>query len=286
MNQTILANLSTPKIPRSPFALRQLLMVLSLSVLGACGTVQPNVFSTQDGAGQPPANVDLIGNAIPKVEPITKAGNKSPYTQFGKTNHVLRTSKGFRETGIASWYGTKFHGRKTSNGEVYNMYTMTAAHKTLPIPTYVRVTNQENGRSIIVRVNDRGPFHESRIIDLSYVAALKLGFAEQGTARVTIEAIDPTSNARSSNKNPSTRSGKPTPVPSGSYLQAGAFENNKAAATLANQILMTLARPVIIKKSDQTFKVWVGPFSSDQELQTVKERLKKYINISSFAVKP
>ena len=90
---------------------------------------------------------------------------------------MLNSSQGFRETGIASWYGSKFHGRRTSNGDVYNMYAMTAAHKTLPIPTYVRVTNQENRRSVIVRVNDRGPFHESRIIDLSYVAALKLGFA-------------------------------------------------------------------------------------------------------------
>lgn len=261
-------------------------MAMALSILGACATIQPNAFSTQDGAGQPPVNIDTIGNAIPKIEPITKAGNKSPYTQFGKTYHVLRTSKGFRETGIASWYGTKFHGRKTSNGEVYNMYTMTAAHKTLPIPTYVRVTNQENRRSIIVRVNDRGPFHESRIIDLSYVAALKLGFAEQGTAKVSIEAIDPSSSVRSSNKNPSAISAKPTTVPSGSYLQAGSFENNRAAATLANQILMTLAKPVIIKKSDQVFKVWVGPFSNDGELLAVKERLKKLVNISSFAVKP
>ena len=125
-----------------------------------------------------------------KLNPLLKR-NKSPYTQFGKTYYVLNSSQGFRETGIASWYGSKFHGRRTSNGDVYNMYAMTAAHKTLPIPTYVRVTNQENRRSVIVRVNDRGPFHESRIIDLSYVAALKLGFAANGTAKVSVEALNP-----------------------------------------------------------------------------------------------
>lgn len=261
-------------------------MALSLSMLGACAIMQPSTISTQDGAGRRPVNIDTIGNAIPKIEPITKAGNKSPYTQFGKTYHVMRTSKGFRETGIASWYGSKFHGRKTSNGEIYNMYTMTAAHKTLPIPTYVRVTNQENRRSIIVRVNDRGPFHESRIIDLSYVAALKLGFAEQGTARVSIEALDPSGNGHLSNKSASKTSAKPASVPNDSYLQAGAFGNHKAAEMLANQILMTLRVSVIVKNTDQTFKVWVGPFLNNGEMQAVKERLKKLINISSFAVKP
>ena len=286
MNQTILANLSTPRTPKLLFTTGQLLMVLSLSMLGACAIMQPSTISTQDGAGRRPVNLDTIGNAIPKIEPITKAGNKSPYTQFGKTYHVLRTSKGFRETGIASWYGSKFHGRKTSNGEVYNMYTMTAAHKTLPIPTYVKVTNQENRRSIIVRVNDRGPFHESRIIDLSYVAALKLGFAEQGTARVSIEALDPTGGGYRANKPPSKTIKNPASVPSGNYLQAGAFGNHKAAEMLANQILMTLRVSVIVQNTDQTFKVWVGPFSNDEELKAVKERLKKHINIPSFTVKP
>ena len=145
------------------------------------------------GDGPPPKDIDVsvVPDAVPKVEPILRAGNKNPYTVFGKTYHLLPTSNGYRERGIASWYGNKFHGRKTSNGEIYDMYAMTAAHKTLPIPCYVKVTNLENGRSVIVRVNDRGPFHGDRIIDLSYAAAKKLDYSIQGTANVEVVAINP-----------------------------------------------------------------------------------------------
>ena len=124
-----------------------------------------------------------------KEEPRSRGGNKSPYTVFDKTYTVLDSAVGYKEAGLASWYGKKFHGRKTSNGERYNMYAVSAAHKSLPIPTFVKVTNQENGKTLIVRVNDRGPFHEGRIIDLSYAAALKLGVVEHGTARVVVEAL-------------------------------------------------------------------------------------------------
>lgn len=117
-------------------------------------------------------------------------GNKSPYNVFGETYHVMPSSLGYVEIGIASWYGEKFHGRLTSNGEVYDMYQLSAAHKALPLPSVVRVTNLDNGRKVIVRVNDRGPFHSDRVIDLSYQTALALGFVDQGTASVVIEAID------------------------------------------------------------------------------------------------
>jgi len=137
---------------------------------------------------------DFIRNdtpdAIPANEPLSRYGNPPNYTVMGKTYHVMDSSNGFEQEGIASWYGTKFHGRKTSSGEPYNMYTMTAAHKTLPLPTYVEVTHKGNGRKVIVKVNDRGPFHEGRIIDLSYAAARKLGVSGTGTGPVHIRAIN------------------------------------------------------------------------------------------------
>jgi len=155
----------------------------------------------KDGAPKRiPANILRTPNAVPRVEPLSRHGNR-----FGKTNsyvalkkryHVLPTSKGYRKRGQASWYGTQFHGRKTSNGERYNMFAMTAAHTTLPLPTYAKVTNLENGKSVIVKINDRGPFHGNRLIDLSYVAAAKLGILSRGTGRVEVESIDPRDHGR------------------------------------------------------------------------------------------
>lgn len=129
-------------------------------------------------------------NAIPANEPLSRYGNMPSYVVRGKTYHVMKSSNGFQQDGISSWYGTKFHGRKTSSGEPYNMYAMTAAHKTLPLPTYVEVTHKGNGRKVIVKVNDRGPFHEGRIIDLSYAAARKLGISSTGTGPVHIRVIN------------------------------------------------------------------------------------------------
>ena len=159
------------------------LCVLTTSLLG-CAT------SSGDGAGSRKLNPVHIKDAEPKAEPQTRAGNPPKYEIKGKKYTTLKSHIGFKQLGYASWYGTKFHGRPTSNGEKYDMYAMTAAHKTLPIPCYVRVTRQDNGKSIVVRVNDRGPFVEGRIIDLSYAAATKLGITESGTAKVHIEAID------------------------------------------------------------------------------------------------
>jgi len=138
-----------------------------------------------------PEKLSDVPDAKPKVEPKSKYGNPKSYVVFGKRYYTKASSKGYVERGLASWYGKKFHGRKTSNGERYNMYAMTAAHKSLPLPTYVRVTNLTNRRSTVVRVNDRGPFHGKRIIDLSYSAARKLGMAAKGIAMVEVRAIDP-----------------------------------------------------------------------------------------------
>ena len=159
-------------------------------------------YYKDDGPGDnAPANLDQIADATPKVEPLHRYANR-PYQRFG-VNYVPLTSVApFRQTGIASWYGRRFHGQMTSSGEVYDMYKMTAAHPTLPIPSYARVTNPANGRSVVVRINDRGPFHTDRIIDLSYVAAWKLGLIEAGSGRVVVEAVVPGKVAFTSVENP------------------------------------------------------------------------------------
>jgi rare lipoprotein A len=149
------------------------------------------------GPGGPLPDISKIPEPVPKAEPRSVYGNKSPYDVLGKTYSVLSDSSGYVERGIASWYGNKFHGYTTSNFEKYDMYAYTAAHKTLPLPSYARVTNLENGKSVIVRINDRGPFAENRVIDLSYVAAIKLGIWQKGTGLVEVRAIDPAHPERS-----------------------------------------------------------------------------------------
>ena len=166
---------------RPAIAWLALLSAAVVLALAGCGGAPPR---TADGG-------DDIPDAVPKVEPKSRFGNMSSYVVFGRRYYTKGTSRDFRERGVASWYGTKFHGRKTSSGEVYDMHAMTAAHKTLPLPSYVRVTNLENGRTAVVKVNDRGPFVGDRVIDLSYAAATKLGVVRNGTARVEIVSVDP-----------------------------------------------------------------------------------------------
>lgn len=178
---------------RSPYAPAQ----EDLSKRGnyvAGGLYAPGVKDSAPEGGIP--DVHLIPEPEVRAEPRSKYGNRSPYTVLGKRYTVLDTAEGYDETGIASYYGKKFHGRRTSNLEVYDMYAFTAAHKTLPLPSYARVTNLANGESVVVRVNDRGPFHEGRIIDLSYAAAVKLGVDRSGTARVEVVGLSPGENAR------------------------------------------------------------------------------------------
>ncbi len=168
-----------------PEGLRPISARLALWVVlaGAAGCYRVN--TPRAGRSVPPPD------AVPKQEYKSRLGNPAFYDEFGVRYRVLRTSKGFVERGIASWYGEDFHGRRTSAGEPYDMYAMTAAHKTLPLPTYVRVTDLDTGNRVVVRVNDRGPFVEGRVIDLSYAAALKLGIAAKGLARVEVRALDP-----------------------------------------------------------------------------------------------
>jgi len=198
---------------------RALAVVLAALALGACASHRPREAArggaaaeraperggretdrhqseryrlAQDGGPQaPPIDVSKIPEPVPKAEPRSRYGNKERYEVLGKTYRVMADSRGYVERGIASWYGNKFHGFMTSSFEPYDMYAFSAAHKTLPLPSYVRVTNLDNGRSVVVRVNDRGPFHDGRIIDLSYAAAVKIGVWPKGTARVEVRAIDP-----------------------------------------------------------------------------------------------
>lgn len=271
-------------------------LLLATILLTSCGYVPTVSVQKADGAGKR-IDTRTVANAVPKVEPITRAGNKSPYQVFGKTYFVLPTSKGYNEVGIASWYGTKFHGRKTSNGEIYNMYAMTAAHKSLPIPSYVRVTNLDNKRSIIVRVNDRGPFHGPRLIDLSYVGALKLGFADKGTAKVSIEAIDPSGSQDRLPptpvvKLPAAATGETSKAESavainkGPFLQVGAFDNAAAAQILQKKVRQFTALPILVQQRDNLFKVWIGPIADNMELALIKHTLQQAANISGFTVQP
>ena len=204
---------------------RSLTICLALALLvSGCASNGPMSWpsrSASKAAGQP-AEPSLQSATQGPLKSHTR-GNKSPYQVFGETYHVMPSSLGYVEIGIASWYGKKFHGRLTSNGEVYDMYQLSAAHKALPLPSVVRVTNLDNGRKVIVRVNDRGPFHSDRVIDLSYQTALALGFTDQGTAPVVIEAID--------EQNYPGQAAAPVHHES-FYLQVGAFSNVAGAQQL------------------------------------------------------
>lgn len=184
----------------------KVVLLLLLFFLTACGTpprlppvveraslppLQGGGYYKDDGPGDAlPENLAATPNAVPRFEPLHRFAN-NPYTALGRDYVPMRELTPYRATGVASWYGRRYHGKKTSSGEPYDMYGMTAAHPTLPIPSYVRVTHATNGRSVVVRVNDRGPFHEDRLIDLSYTAAWKLGLLEKGSARVEVEAVLP-----------------------------------------------------------------------------------------------
>ena len=210
------------------------------------------------------------GSGVPKTT-RSEQGNPSSYVVFGKRYHVLDSHEGFRQRGVASWYGTKFHGRPTSSGEIYNMHAMTAAHKTLPIPVYVHVKNLDNGRSTIVRVNDRGPFIDGRIIDLSYAAAKKLGVDGPGTANVEISALA-TSIVRSI---PLTNEAD-TNIPL--YIQMGSFANPVNANNLVQNLLDANESTAQVSRLQTNngffYRVRVGPLYDIDEANAIVRRLK------------
>ena len=246
-------------------------VVAALAVaLSACSGFSGRQAYHQDAAPRGNFNARAIVDAVPRVEPLAATGNPESYVVYGQRYYPLKSSKGFVETGIASWYGTKFHGRKTSSGEPYDVYKMTAAHKTLPLPTYVEVTNLENGRKAVVKVNDRGPFHDDRIIDLSYAAAVKLGFQDKGTARVEIRAIDP--RAPKAHLARSQPASAPAAAQKPLYLQVGSFSSRPNAESL-RQLITSMSEEVPVEiaqasGADATvFRVRVGPLSSASEAE-------------------
>lgn len=203
-------------------------LLLLCVVLGACSGGKVRDGEPDRSASSPV----LPGDAIPRPEPLSRYGNGPVYEVLGKRYTVMPSAEGYVERGVASWYGTKFHGRLTSNREPYDMYAMTAAHKTLPLPTYVRVRNLKNGQSVVVRVNDRGPFVHNRIIDLSYAAALKLDMVDDGTSLVEVTAIsssemepDETAQAVVPKQPAMARAARA----SKSFVQVGAFGNRENA---------------------------------------------------------
>ncbi|WP_394130467.1 septal ring lytic transglycosylase RlpA family protein [Shewanella maritima] len=244
-------------------------------LLSACSS-SPSTPTSQDDRYQikhdraptDAPDVSKVEDAHPKYEPYSRQGNNMTYTVRGKSYTVLTTGKGFKESGDASWYGSKFHGHLTSNGETYDMYSMSAAHKTLPLPSYVRVTNLDNNKQVIVRVNDRGPFHPGRVIDLSYAAAHRIDMLKTGTARVAIETIhfdSPESLALSELREDKIH-----------YIQLLASKDKLKVNMLARELEEKYQVPSHIISGDGLHRLQLGPIGlhhvAEQLLQKVKQQ--------------
>lgn len=260
--------------------------LLTLS-LGACSSTSSSrnyrYHLQQDKAPHFRINPNRIPNALPKAEPLSKHGNPKSYVVFGRRYYVMKSAKGYHARGIASWYGMKFHDFKTSNGEIYNVAGMTAAHKTLPLPTYLQVTNLRNGKKIIVKVNDRGPFANNRLIDLSYAAAKKLDMTGTGTAPVSIVAITPGITRLAANNTFVRKESydghyhhtnkKHTP-----YIQLGLFKQRSSAQKLASMVKQWTRSAVNVKATSihkrYYYQVVVGPLPNNKSSQQLTNRLQ------------
>ena len=243
--------------------------MVSLAILAGCTGTKPSAVDYEP----PPVSPAAVIEAVPSADPVSRMGNKSPYNVFGKQYTVMSSAKGYSEEGIASWYGMKFQGRLTSNGEVFDVYKATAAHKSLPLPSFARVTNLENNASMIVRVNDRGPFVDDRLIDVSYGVAVRLGFAEQGTTRVRVEHIDVSG----------TDDWRAAEATTYRRLQLGAYEQRSSAEGLAEALrdLVGSTIPVDVSEvsSDQRtiYRVRLGPVEgadSTEKLDRIRTQLR------------
>jgi rare lipoprotein A len=305
------------------------LMLFAVIILTACGSVPPRkdemrstpapVIEAQATSTTPiaqskrggylegdspgadvPANLNAIPNAVPRIEPLHRFAN-SQYIALGKTYTPLTTSGRFKERGIASWYGKKFHGKRTASGEIYDMYGMTAAHPTLPVPSYARVTNLSNKKSVVVRINDRGPFLRERIIDLSYVAAYKLGIVDNGSAEVVVEVeglvadnniqpIEITDSVVVTPLKPTTAmsvSSEPAAI-GNVYLQLGAFRSQQSAESFLGRMNIEFEgggkRVELYQKDDDMVRVHIGPYSTQDEARAIAERLQPRLGFKPFVV--
>jgi len=245
-------------------------LVLGVLVLAGCaGRAQRSSAPVETRTPPPPANAAAVPDAVPRPEPRSAHGNPPFYDALGRRYSVLASADGYTERGVASWYGPSFHGGSTSSGEPYDMYAMTAAHKTLPLPTYARVTNLKNGRSIVVRINDRGPFVANRLIDLSYSAALRLDMIREGTTLVEVRALTP---GMPDNLTRGTQS-----PPSTLYVQAGAFADERNAERLLARLQAAglpgafVALPAVGRQP--LYRVRLGPVASVAQFDELSARL-------------
>ncbi|MFT5635992.1 MAG: rare lipoprotein A [Cognaticolwellia sp.] len=281
-------------------------LCLLMILLSACST-HSRYQQKNDSTPTRLPNASELQDATPRAEKLSRGGNKN-YQVFGKHYHVLKNAENFSQIGTASWYGRKFHGHLTSNGEIYDMYAMSAAHKNLPLPTYLKVVNNSNGRSVIVRVNDRGPFHQSRIIDLSYSAAYKLDMLKTGTANVTVTVIsDFTANGLAQLKeHPHPLDNSPekiTPLPKATtaaktitvskieakiatsspltnltkaqYIQVFASKSDTQATKLVRALSKQYRRNTLLEQKNGIFRVLVGPIEDSEELTKLLLAIKE-----------
>ncbi len=246
------------------------MLAAGLLLLGGCTFGVP---IGRTGGGNHGADPGDAGQGVGS----TRNGNPPSYVVFGRRYHVLDSAAGYSERGMASWYGPDFHGRRTSSGETYDMHAMTAAHKTLPIPTWVRVTSLDNGKSVVVRINDRGPFVKGRIIDLSYAAAKKLDMVGPGTAEVKIETVE-NSDLSGDVKVVPLRDA----LPGGGgdvYIQLGSFSSEVNARRLMDELLARREQPLQIKRVEDGesvfYRVWLGPLANVTEADSVRKRLQR-----------
>ena len=273
---------------------RAALLLASAVLLAACST-RP----TRDGPDvRPPPDLAQRPDAEPRIEPLRSGGPNKPYEIFGRRYAPLTADLPLQESGGASWYGRKFHGQPTASGEIYDMYAMTAAHKTMPIPSYAVVRNPANGRAVVVRVNDRGPFVDGRVIDLSYTAALKLGLLA-GVAPVQVQrltfadiraGVGPLPGQRSgpqtgSQIGPQTgpQTGRDDPAPGDTtlWLQLGSFNSRQAAQQLMQRALFEADVAALVAEEGGLYRVWVGPFDNRQQALQIAADLRRVLGVGS-----
>ena len=251
-------------------------------------------YYKDDGPGEhPPDNLDILADAVPQLEPLNRFANR-PYSVFGRDYVPATSLRPYKERGVASWYGRKFHNQKTSTGELYDMYAMTAAHPTLPLPSYARVTSLATGKSVVVRVNDRGPFHAGRIIDLSYAAAYRIGIAQAGSGEVEVESVfaggAPPLPVKPLPAVAASEPATPAPIPvdreaGGFVVQLGAFANNVNATAfvehVANQIA-PLGVEAKVHEQGGLYRVSVGPYPTRDDARRAAERLRSALGLDSM----
>ena len=263
-----------------PRSLARLVIVAIALTLTACGGGK----TKRDGPGSGSTRIpDLPGDAVPRPEARSRYGNGPVYEVFGKRYTVMDSSRGYKERGVASWYGKAFHNKRTSNQEVYDMYAMTAAHKTLPLPTFVQVRNLSNNKTVVVRVNDRGPFVNNRIIDLSYVAAIKLDMVGDGTSLVEVTAInfdEPTGDRPTRSSTPSVTSSTPAAETAlyRIYVQVGAFGDRTNAARRLSALSQSGISNAFIHEdnlsSSTLYRVRIGPVAGVVQYDALVEELE------------